>query len=110
MPQPPEKLLCCPFCGANASLSPLDEGPPTLVECCNEKCRVLAYVYADTEAEAIAHWNTRAPNFLEARADALGKLVAEMAAKLEYLARVGLFTPSQKTRALLAKAKTILTA
>lgn len=56
------ELLPCPFCGASARSAALmfsDEAAE--VGCSNEKCEAICMVTAETEAEAIAAWNRRAP-------------------------------------------------
>lgn len=51
------KLLPCPFCGAPAD--PSSSG--YLIWCANTNCRVHVEVFADSPAEAVETWNTRAP-------------------------------------------------
>lgn len=51
------KLLPCPFCGG-----PADPSPSTyLIRCSNVNCRAHVKVFADSPAEVVETWNTRAP-------------------------------------------------
>ena len=56
-------LLPCPFCGGEAqTLNQAPKGTGYSVGCNDDECRgfiALSWIY-DTEAEAIAAWNTRA--------------------------------------------------
>lgn len=64
-----ERLLPCPFCGADAELldarkflvvSKFSYIFPYSVKCSNNKCGVKPYAeYSSTEQEAIRAWNTR---------------------------------------------------
>jgi len=59
-------LLPCPFCGGEAEMQPWHGGGPDkqLVGCAdlNGECEARPAVTGESPAEAIACWNTRAPN------------------------------------------------
>ena len=52
------ELLPCPFCGGEAHIVGGDDFFYNVVQCCN--CHATASGRYETEAEAIAAWNTRA--------------------------------------------------
>jgi len=48
----------CPFCGSVPSIRPTPNSQ-LMVECINRSCTVSPFVTAETEGQAIAHWNKR---------------------------------------------------
>lgn len=57
-----EQLKTCPWCDGPATISKmLYKAGWFVVECLNDECNVMAEACAQTSAEAIAAWNTRAP-------------------------------------------------
>ena len=63
------ELLPCPFCGGDADIWRAS-GERTAWVACMGRCSVLVSKEYTTDAEAIAAWNTRAPD-LRARFDAI---------------------------------------
>ena len=55
--------LPCPFCGFLPEIKRWHGGPRSkrLIGCANEGCVVSPHVTGDTEEQAIAFWNRRAP-------------------------------------------------
>ena len=77
-----DTLKPCPFCGGEADIRQVDNGKwhISTLRCGNGDTSHHAHVIADTKAEAIAAWNTRA-------ADKPGTLLRETA--LDYTERLG---------------------
>ena len=73
-----EALEPCPFCGGSArqSIAAAKNGPHNYAVGCS-RC-IIQTEWTSTEAEAIAAWNTRPPNPLQAEVEALRARVAEL--------------------------------
>jgi len=58
-----EKLKVCPFCGKPPKIEPWHGGPKAkrLISCDDDFCPVSPSITGNTEKEAAASWNTRAP-------------------------------------------------
>lgn len=78
-----DALLPCPFCGVEAS-EVEDQGHSTgyNVGCFNGDCIIEPYTWADTKAEAIAAWNTRALPAIDPAAIREAALVSAVAKKI----------------------------
>ena len=75
------ELLPCPFCGGEAAIHQSENGIWHIdtMKCGNGDIAHHAFVLADTEAEAITAWNTRA---YEQRIADMKQLVREMHAEI----------------------------
>ena len=56
-----DRLLPCPFCGQPPYFKPKGEIMDARIMCDNTACLPRVYVWAPTNAAAIAAWNRRAP-------------------------------------------------
>lgn len=56
-------LIQCPFCGASPEIQYWHGGKPTkrMISCSNTECEVCPSVTGETEREAVARWERRAP-------------------------------------------------
>lgn len=56
-------LKDCPFCGASPEIQYWHGGKPTkrMISCSGTECEVCPGVTGDTECEAVARWERRAP-------------------------------------------------
>jgi len=56
-------LTQCPFCGASPEIEYWHGGGPNkrLIRCSSDNCDVIPSVTGETEREAIARWERRAP-------------------------------------------------
>ena len=73
-----EALEPCPFCGGSArqSIAAAKNGPHNYAVGCS-RC-IIQTEWTSTEAEAIAAWNTRPPNPLQAEVEALRTRAAQL--------------------------------
>lgn len=72
-----EKLLPCPFCGAQPMIEDMHEGDcGAEITCANSECRAIISVYEDTEEKSIAAWNTRVDHSRQRLVSALNAIAA----------------------------------
>jgi hypothetical protein len=57
------KIFNCPFCGEKPCISPGGDPSKKVIACENKDCHAQPMVIGETEAEAVAQWTKRTPDY-----------------------------------------------